>query len=111
MKSKNCLKQIGVTEGGTPILAGVYREYETSGLPLDVLLPMLSDIPAIPCWISLYREAKQNGMAHKRILSMLQYPIIDAYGSAVKDRVFSTLDRLFESNNPCLDISSEWGPK
>ena len=91
------------------MFAGVYRMYETEGVPLDVLIPMLAEeFNAIPCWISLYRDARRNGMAHKRILSMLQYPIVDAYGEGFKSQVFKVLENLHEIKHPCLDISVEW---
>jgi hypothetical protein len=83
-------------DGGKTVLAGVYRFYETEGLPLDTLFEILQGKNAIPCWVSLYKEAGAAGMKHERILSRLETAISDIYGASFKDRVIARLRKLHE---------------
>lgn len=91
-KKKTCLRQIGITEDGKPVLAGVYKAYETYGVPLEVLLVSLEESGAIPCWNTLYDEAKAAGMKHERIKSMLAPAISDSYGPDLCEMVLLRLE-------------------
>lgn len=85
---------VGKTCGGKTVYAGVYRLFETVGLPLDVILGGLRDNNAIPCWVSFHREARAAGMKHERILSKLDEAISDALGAGFRDHVIQTLQAL-----------------
>lgn len=86
---------VGNTAAGVPVLAGVYRFFETHGLPLDVVLTVLRERGALPCWCSFYREAAAAGMKHERIISKLDEAIADAYGPAFRDVVIDKLRKEF----------------
>lgn len=96
MKNQNCWIQTGITPEGKPVLAGVYRFYETHGLPLDIILMCFHDKGWVPDWIDFYQDAREAGMQHKRILSKLAPAIADSYGKEWKEGVISTLDSLFK---------------
>lgn len=87
---------IGQTTDGKAVLAGVYKTFETHGLPLDILLDVLLQKDAIPCWMSFYREASAAGMKHERILSKLEGPLSDVYGGEFQKVVFAKLELLHE---------------
>lgn len=92
---KNELSQVGVDPDGRRVMAGVFKEYETSGCPLDLILSILADNGILVCWISLYREARMAGMKHNRVLSMLDPAIVDSYGSNMRNTVLTRLNDYF----------------
>ncbi len=88
---------VGHTIEGKPVVSGVYRVFETHGLPLEVLLQGLQDKGVVPCWMSLYREASAAGVPHERILSKLDQAVSDSYGKDFRDNVIRSLQRLHEA--------------
>lgn len=84
----------GVTTDGQQVVAGVFRLYETEGLPLEVIFQALMDRNCIPCWLSFYRESLSAKMKHTHILSKLEPAITDSYGSEMAAVVISTLNSL-----------------
>jgi hypothetical protein len=85
------LVQSGTTQDGRTVVRGVYRLYETEGLPLDVILDALIAHNAIPDWTAFVVEAELAGMKLDRILSKLDAAIVDTYGSAMRDVVVRRL--------------------
>ncbi len=74
-----------------PVLAGIYRFVETHGLPLDVLLEVVHDRGAVPCWLSFMREAESAGMRRDRALSKLAEAVTDVHGSEFCENVMTRL--------------------
>jgi alanyl-tRNA synthetase len=87
---------VGRTEGGVDVVSGVYRFYETHGLPLDVVLETLKSREAMPCWTAFYQEATAAGMKHKRILSKLEESISDIFGSSFCAHVLGKLQKMHD---------------
>ena len=85
---------VGKTEDGKIVYSGVFKFYETHGLPLDIILEGLRDKSGIPCWVLFHRESLKAGMKHARILSKLDEAISDVYGSEFRDHVIKTLELL-----------------
>lgn len=85
------LTQSGTTQDGRTVVRGVYRLYETEGLPLDVILDALMTHNAIPDWIAFVTEAGMAGMKLDRILSKLDAAIVDTYGPEMRDVVVRRL--------------------
>jgi hypothetical protein len=85
---------VGKTETGVEIVEGVYRYFETHGIPLDILFSVLRDRNRMPSWLQFYDEARAGGMKHDRILSKLDPAITDVYGSDFKKVVLEKLDQL-----------------
>lgn len=93
---KGILYQTGQTTDGKIVLAGLYKFYETHGLPLDVLFDCCMERNTIPDWIDLYQSARLAGMQHDRVLSKLEEAISDSYGKEWSDIVISRLDKEFK---------------
>lgn len=89
------LKVVGKTSDGRSVVRGVFRFYETEGVPLEVLLDFLHDHGMIPDWIAYVEEATGAGMAAGRVLSALNEAIFDSYGKGVRDEVLSRLRQRF----------------
>lgn len=88
------IRVVGETMNGKPVVDGVYRFYETHGVPLDVVLEELKSRGVVPCWVSMYREAVAAGMKHDRIISKMEAAIADSYGSAMKREAIEGLEIL-----------------
>jgi hypothetical protein len=94
-KHKFPVIQTGTTSDGKPVYAGVYKFYETYGLPLDVILTTFQQKGWVPDWIDLYIDAIKAGMEHDRIISKLDEAISDSYGKQWSDEVILRLTNLF----------------
>jgi len=92
---KNQLVQSGITENNKIVYAGIFKFYETHGLPLDTILTCFREKEWIPDWIDFYRAALAAGMGHGRILSKLEEAISDSFGKEYADRVIFRLNQLF----------------
>lgn len=90
-KNKSLLKQVAITIDGKIVLAGLYKFYETVGLPLDVILHCFQQKNVIPDWVDFYTSALAAGMEHDRIISKLEEAVSDAYGKQWADEVISRL--------------------
>lgn len=88
------LTKSGTTSDGRTVVQGVYRLYETEGLPLDVILDALIAHNSIPDWTAFVREAELAGMKLDRILAKLDAAISDTYGSEMRDIVVRRLSEV-----------------
>ena len=95
-KKKHYLKQVAVTTDGKQVFAGLYKFYETVGLPLDVLLHCFQEKNTLPDWVDFYTSALAAGMEHDRILSKLEEAISDSFGKEFSDHVILTLGKIFK---------------
>lgn len=94
-KHKSILKQVGTTPTGAPVYAGVYKFYETHGLPLDSILTIFQERGWVPDWVNLYLGALAAGMEHDRIISKLEQDISDSFGKEWSDAVILRLNKTF----------------
>jgi hypothetical protein len=92
--------KVGQTVDGTDTFSGVFKFYETHGMPFEVLLGIMKDMNRMPSWLHLYDEALAAGMQHKRIQSMLDSPICDVYGPKFRDVVLERLNKYRTPNQP-----------
>jgi hypothetical protein len=84
----------GKTEDDKDVVRGVYRFFETEGVPFDIIFEILKSKNAIPDWIALVKEAVLAGMKPTRIISALDAAISDSYGPEVRNVVISKLQRV-----------------
>ena len=88
------LTQTGVTSEGKKVVSGVYRCFETLGVPLDVLLSILADEFVIPDWLALFDEAVGAGMKPGRVFAKIEEAAADAYGADFCVQVMLRLRKL-----------------
>lgn len=98
-KKKFPLQQVGLTTDGRPVYSGLFRFYETYGLPLDSVLSLFIEKGWVPDWMDFYLGALKSGMKHDRILSKLEEAISDSFGKGWSDTVLSTLNVAFRKAN------------
>ncbi len=64
MKNGPLLKVSGKTTDGKIVVAGIYRVYETYGLPLDIILDSLNQLGAVPDWLAFIERHVKAGARH-----------------------------------------------
>lgn len=82
---------VGKTSDGQFVVAGVFKMYDTIGLPLDILFCECAKDKIMPSWNHFYEEATKSGWKHKTIISRLSETIFEAWGKEFRDTV---IDRL-----------------
>lgn len=82
------------TDDGKPVFSGVFRFYETHGLPLDVVCDLIKQRGGYVDWLDFYLDARKAGMKHDRIISKIDESISDSFGQEVRDHVIRRLDVL-----------------
>jgi alanyl-tRNA synthetase len=88
---KLVLFKSGATTDGKTVVRGVFRLYETEGLPLDVLFEALKERRCIPDWEHFVQEAEAAGMKRDRVLLKIDPAISDTYGPETRDLILSRL--------------------
>ena len=81
MKIKSQLQFAGIPENGKTVIKGIYRCFETTGLPLDVIVSWIKENDFIPSWYDYLTEATNAGINFERIKSRLEEVIVDIYGN------------------------------
>jgi alanyl-tRNA synthetase len=97
-KSNNPIFAVGKTTEDKFVVDGIWKTYETHGLPLDTIFDVCIRKEWVPDWIALYLQMVASGMAHDRILSKLEEAINDSFGKEFGDVVISRLDQFFNSS-------------
>ena len=94
MAAQNYLIQVGITADNKKVIGGVWKTFETHGLPLDIIFTICIQKESVPDWLSLYEEMKFSGMKHERILSKLEEAICDSFGKEFSDVVIFKLNQI-----------------
>ena len=98
----NFIDVIGKTTDGKGVVNGVWKTFETYGLPLDIIFEVCLRKGCVPDWIELYKQMLISGMEHGRILSKLEEAINDSFGKEFGAVVISRLDKIFNSTGNSL---------
>ncbi len=105
----NFIEVIGETTDGKGVVDGVWKTFETYGLPLDIIFDVCLQKGCIPDWILLYKQMRISGMEHGRILSKLEEAINDSFGKDFCGVVISRLDQIFKPDEPSVpEIPVVW---
>lgn len=96
-KHESLIYIIGYTEADETVVGGIWKIYETHGLPLDIIFDLCIQRKWIPGWIDLYQDMIKSGMEHTRILSKLEEAINDSFGKEYCGVVISRLSEIFKS--------------
>lgn len=81
------LKEAGRTVVGTTVVTGVYRFFETHGLPLDVLVDGLRERGYMPAWETIVDDTVAAGMERSRAISKVLEAASDVYGARFASEV------------------------
>lgn len=86
----------GETEDGKIAYKGVYRFYETTGVPLDILFDCIARKNAVVSWYHFYTEASAAGMEYSRILSKIEEAVCDVWGNEYMTEIKTKSKQMIE---------------
>ena len=73
------MKVIGKSTDGQLIVSGVFKLFDTCGLPLEDVFQQCAKKNYLPSWTHFYEEAIKAGWKHKTIITKLKSSMIEAY--------------------------------
>lgn len=79
-KKKIQFDHVGSTSDGKKVVSGIFRVFDTCGLPLDVVFDLCNQKDLIPSWTHFYDDASKQGWSDKTIFNRLETNISDVYG-------------------------------
>jgi alanyl-tRNA synthetase len=85
---------VGETSDGKKVISGVFRLFETHGLPLSDILSILKQRDYIIDWFDFYQDALSAGMKHDSVIAKLNEAINDSYGTEFKNTVIRRLEQF-----------------
>lgn len=94
---KNILTIVGKTEDGKNVVSGLFRLFDTRGLPLEVLFYQYQELNMLPSWTHFYEEARSYGWKHKTIIDRLTDSVTDIYGQEFCKKVLERINTIYES--------------
>jgi len=99
MSKSKIIYQVGTTEDGTPVAAGLYNFKSTFGLPLDIIFDIMASKKIIPSWFHLLGEALDDGVNTSKFMAELRVCILDTYGKEYLDVVWEPMLDFVERNS------------
>jgi len=88
-------KIIGKTEDGKTVIAGVFRMYDTCGLPLPDLFIQCEKHGLMPSSMHFVSDALTAGWKPNTVRSRLEEAIFECYGLEFKERWKVKFDSIF----------------
>ena len=86
---------IGKTTDGKSVVTGIFKFFDTTGIPLFVLFELCEQNNWLPSWIHFYEDGKKQGWEHKTIINRLQEGLSDCYGKEFSDQVIARLNKIY----------------
>lgn len=81
VNKKNATKIVGfIEEKNVYLLNGMFKLYDTIGLPLTIIIEELSKRNLGICWTSFIKEARNAGWKEKTITSRIEESLVEFYG-------------------------------
>lgn len=86
---------VGKTEDGREVVSGLFKLYDTHGLPLAIMFDELIANGKQPSFLEFVNEGLTAGWKMKTIITRLEEGVIDCYGRKYWDVVASKLEMVF----------------
>ena len=88
---------VGQTPDGKRVMSGIFKVYNTIGLPLDVIVEALDQTGCVVDWEDFYVEARRCKMSHEAIMVRMEDAMSDVFGQAGVEAVRVFRRRVEES--------------
>lgn len=75
---KITLEFSGKTEEGQYVVSGVFKLFDTYGMPLDIITELLYNNSVLVNWYQFISDAKKAGWKNKRIKSAIESAVVDS---------------------------------
>lgn len=89
------VKIIGKTTDGKLVVKGIFKLFDTTGMPLFMVFESCEQNNWLPSWIDFYNEAVEAGWTHKTIVNRLSESLSDTYGKEYSDVVIDRLNKIY----------------
>jgi hypothetical protein len=89
------LEVAGYTTDGKMVIKGIFRFFETTGLPLDIIVDQITSRGCVPSWYDYFLEATAAGIPPERVKSRMEEVILDVYGRKYWEDVKERLEKFF----------------
>lgn len=86
---------VGKDPTGKSVVCGIFKLFDTSGLPLFVIFDLCQRQNWLPSWIHFYRESKSAGWTHKTIIDRLKEGMEDVYEPEFVNTVLKRLNTIY----------------
>jgi|10_taG_2_1085330.scaffolds.fasta_scaffold08172_3 hypothetical protein len=93
-KNRDQHRVVGRTTDGKVVMTGLFKLYNSRGMPLEDILENCKDHNIVIDWIAFYREARDKGWTMDTFVRLLSDPLTDVYDSEYRDTVISTLKTI-----------------
>ena len=93
-KLRRTFKQTGITTDGKTVIGGMFKMYDTLGLPLDVVFELCKENGFVIDWLDFYWDTKEGGWKDKTFYLRIGNALENVYGNVYKNKVFTTLKKL-----------------
>ncbi len=91
-KKKNNPKQVAVTPEKVMVIDGVFKLFDTLGVPLDAVFDLCKEKNMMPSWTHFYDDAIKQGWSQETIMNRLSINVSDVYGKEFCDEVIKRLE-------------------
>ena len=72
--------EVVITEDHTRVVSGVFRVYETLGIPLEIILDELNKNNLQISWMDFIQESMNAGRKKEKVLATCKSAICEVYG-------------------------------
>ncbi len=86
---------VGKTTDGQPVVCGIFKLFDTTGIPLFVVFELCKQSNWLPSWIHFYKEAQEQGWKHKTITDRMKEGMEDVYEEKFILKVVDKLNEIF----------------
>ncbi|HUX61328.1 MAG TPA: hypothetical protein VMV32_08440 [Ignavibacteriaceae bacterium] len=85
------MKQVGTTADNLKVCTGVFKFYDTYGIPLDTLFDLCKNENIMPSWLDFYNDAIENKWKYETIITRLSDSISDVWGKDYADAIIQKI--------------------
>jgi hypothetical protein len=94
------LKISGKTIDGKPVIQGVFHVTSSIGLPLEVILDILTKQGLVVDWKDYYETSLSLGCNPHTIVNRIETSVGDCFGPKYREEVMKRLKELYEGKFP-----------
>jgi hypothetical protein len=91
------VRVVGKTKDNQSVVSGIFKFFDTSGIPLFVIFELCKQYNWLPSWIDFYKEGINQGWKHETILLRLEEGMQDIYEKEFIEEVIERLNKIFKS--------------
>jgi len=76
------------------VVGGIFKLFETFGLPLDIIFDLCKRNNLVIDWIDFFEWSQKVGWSQKTLFNRIEHPLIDVYGTEYTTIILKRLRKL-----------------